>query len=108
MFDAILFDLDGTLVDTESLAMASGMAAFARLGFPVTEDFMHGRAVADADILAEIAPCFVDEDGRKTDIVVLACTHYPFLRAFDRPFISGHLGVIKPEARIYEIVEELL
>lgn len=36
-----------------------------------------------------------------------ACTHYPFLRAFDRPFISGHLGVIKPEARIYEIVEEV-
>lgn len=36
-----------------------------------------------------------------------ACTHYPFLREFDRPFISGHLGVIKPEARIYEIVEEV-
>ncbi|MBW0156993.1 HAD family hydrolase [Sedimentimonas flavescens] len=34
-----------------------------------------------------------------------ACTHYPFLRDFDRPFISGHMGVIKPEARIYEMVE---
>ena len=28
---------------------------------------------------AEIAPCFVEKDGRRTDIVVLACTHYPFL-----------------------------
>ena len=35
-----------------------------------------------------------------------ACTHYPFLRDFDRPFISGHMGVIKPEARIYEMVEQ--
>ena len=27
----------------------------------------------------QIAPCFVEVDGRRTDIVVLACTHYPFL-----------------------------
>ena len=24
-------------------------------------------------------PCFVDADGRRTDTVVLACTHYPLL-----------------------------
>ncbi|MDJ0820214.1 MAG: HAD family phosphatase [Paracoccaceae bacterium] len=30
---------------------------------------------------------------------------YPFLREFDRRYISGHMGVIKPEARIYEMVE---
>ena len=33
-------------------------------------------------------------------------THYPQLGEFDRRFISGHMGVIKPEARIYEMVEE--
>ncbi len=42
MFDAIFFDLDGTLVDTESLALTSGMRAFAELGHPVDLDFMHG------------------------------------------------------------------
>ena len=47
MFDAILFDLDGTLVDTESLAMAAGMAAFAELGHPVSESFMHGLVGKD-------------------------------------------------------------
>ena len=31
---------------------------------------------------------------------------YPFLRAFDRDFISGHMGVIKPDPRIYEMVED--
>ena len=35
-----------------------------------------------------------------------AATHYPFLRDFDRPYISGHMGVIKPEPRIYEMVEQ--
>ena len=35
--------------------------------------------VADDLIAQEIAPCFVDADGRRTDTVVLACTHYPLL-----------------------------
>lgn len=35
----------------------------------------------------------------------LARPHYPFLSAFDRDFISGHLRAIKPEHDIYEILE---
>ncbi|QPM91781.1 HAD family hydrolase [Pseudooceanicola algae] len=31
---------------------------------------------------------------------------YDFLGEFDKPFISGHLGVIKPDVRIYEILED--
>lgn len=38
-----------------------------------------GEPVADALIRAEIAPCFVDRDGARTDAIVLACTHYPLL-----------------------------
>lgn len=34
-----------------------------------------------------------------------AATHYPFLRQFDRDFISGHLKTIKPDPRIYEQLE---
>lgn len=30
---------------------------------------------------------------------------YPFLEEFDRRYISGHMGVTKPDARIYEMVE---
>ncbi|KAA9007034.1 HAD family hydrolase [Histidinibacterium aquaticum] len=32
--------------------------------------------------------------------------HYPFLEEFDRRYISGHMGVIKPDPRIFEMVEE--
>ncbi len=42
MYEALLFDLDGTLIDTESIAMTAGLAAFAAMGYPVEEAFMHG------------------------------------------------------------------
>jgi len=51
----------------------------------IAEDFMHGRPVSDEAIAAEIAPCFVQEGARRTDEIVLACTHYPLLAAhFER------------------------
>ena len=31
---------------------------------------------------------------------------YPFLSEFDRRYISAHMGVIKPEADIYQMVED--
>jgi len=45
----------------------------------MAERHLAGEAI-DMDVLAEqIGPCFVTQDGRRTDIVVLACTHYPLL-----------------------------
>jgi glutamate racemase len=38
-----------------------------------------GEAVDDAAIKTEIAGCFVDSNARRTDAIVLACTHYPLL-----------------------------
>ena len=46
---------------------------------PLAEAFMKGEPVSDDEIASEIAPCFVERDGRRTDHVVLACTHYPLL-----------------------------
>ncbi len=45
----------------------------------LAETYISGGAVSDEALWVEIAPCFVEENGRRTDIVVLACTHYPFL-----------------------------
>src|SRR5262245_15475411 len=45
----------------------------------LAESELRGETVADADIAAELAPCFVTNGTGRTDIVVLACTHYPLL-----------------------------
>lgn len=45
----------------------------------LAENYMREGFVDEEAVRAEIAPCFIERDGRRTDIVVLACTHYPFL-----------------------------
>ena len=40
MFDAVIFDLDGTLIDTERLAMDATIAAFTTLGYPPDVNFL--------------------------------------------------------------------
>jgi glutamate racemase len=45
----------------------------------LTETLMAGGEVADEAIMAEIAPCFTETGNEHTDVVVLACTHYPLL-----------------------------
>ena len=51
---------------------AEGLATLA-------EAKLDGRAVDMDALRAEIAPVFVEHEGRKTDVVVLGCTHYPLL-----------------------------
>jgi glutamate racemase len=45
----------------------------------LAEQQLRGGAVSDEDVLAEIAPCFVEAQRERTDVVVLACTHFPLL-----------------------------
>ena len=50
-----------------------------RMMATIAEAKLHGAAISDADILAEIAPAFIEHNGKRTDQIVLACTHYPLL-----------------------------
>jgi glutamate racemase len=45
----------------------------------LAETYMRQGYVDEDAVRTEIEPCFIEQDGRRTDIVVLACTHYPFL-----------------------------
>lgn len=40
MFDAVIFDLDGTLIESESVAHRTALVVFAELGWPVTADLL--------------------------------------------------------------------
>jgi len=68
---------------------------------------LHGRPVGDADLLAEIGPCFRD-DGKRTDTVVLACTHYPLLIARLEQIAPWSVNFIDPAPAIARRVAHLL
>jgi len=61
MYDALFFDLDGTLVDTESIALATGLAAFAAAGHAVDEAFMHRLVGRDEPTAAGIIRAAIPE-----------------------------------------------
>lgn len=45
----------------------------------MAEEHMQLRNIDTRLLQEEIRPCFVQREHRKTDIVTLGCTHYPFL-----------------------------
>jgi glutamate racemase len=74
----------------------------------LAEDFMKGAPVADAAIAAQIAPCFVDKDGQRTDCIVLACTHYPLLLAEFERLAPWSVDWIDPAEAIARRVDHVL
>ncbi|BBU63521.1 glutamate racemase [Methylosinus sp. C49] len=75
---------------------------------PLAEDFMRGAAVSEEAIAREIAPCFVTHDDARTDVVVLACTHYPLLLDFFRRLAPWPLEWIDPAPAIARQADRLL
>jgi glutamate racemase len=69
---------------------------------------LNGMPVADAAIAAEIAPCFIDSDGRRTDTIVLACTHYPLLLDRLRQLAPWPVSFYDPAPAIARRVVELI
>jgi glutamate racemase len=84
-----------------ALVGSSRLAAFA-------EAELAGTPVADAEIAAEIAACFVDKDGKRTDTVVLACTHYPLLTARFKANAPWPVEWLDPAPAIARRVADLL
>ncbi|MFA6264724.1 MAG: glutamate racemase [Pseudolabrys sp.] len=74
----------------------------------IAELELSGMPVADEEIAAEIAPCFIDKGGRRTDAVVLACTHYPLLTNRFRKLAPWPVDWIDPAPAIARRVADLL
>ena len=69
---------------------------------------MAGQPVADEAIRAEIAGCFVEAQGRRTDTVVLACTHYPLLTERFRKVVPWPVEWLDPAPAIARRVADLI
>jgi glutamate racemase len=74
----------------------------------LAEAELRGEAVPDRDISAEISPCFVADGGRRTDTVVLACTHYPLLLQRLEKLALWPVTFIDPAPAIARRVVDLL
>jgi glutamate racemase len=72
------------------------------------ENDIAGTPVADATVRDEILPAFVDDGSRRTDTIVLACTHYPLLLDRLRRLSPWPVNFIDPAPAIARRVVNLL
>lgn len=88
-------DCEVTLVGSKTLA------AYA-------EAELEGMPADDAALRNEIAPCYRESDGKRTDTIVLACTHYPLLVERFRKLSRWPVNFIDPAPAIARRVSGLL
>lgn len=72
------------------------------------EDYLRGKPINLKELRHEILPCFVEKNGKYTDIIVLACTHYPFLLHFFRKQALWPVKWINPAKAIAKHTRSLL
>ncbi|KQT14684.1 glutamate racemase [Methylobacterium sp. Leaf399] len=95
------------------IATYAGACDVTLVGAPNLANFaeaeLAGQPVDDAALAAEIARCFVTAaDGRRTDVVCLACTHYPLLLARFERLAPWPVTWIDPSPAIARRVLQLL
>lgn len=95
LIDSFAGQCDVRLVGSSRLA---GMA----------EEYIRGLPLSDEAVLAEIAGCFVDTGSARTDIIVLACTHYPFMVNLFRRLAPWPVDWLDPAEAIARRARSLL
>jgi len=96
-----------TLIREFSQGCDVKLVGSARLA-PMAEAELNGAPAGDAALGAEIAPCFVEADGMRTDTIVLACTHYPLLLERLRKLAPWPVEWIDPAPAIARRVVDLI
>jgi glutamate racemase len=74
----------------------------------IAEREMRGEAVEDAEIKREIAPSFVEREGRRTDQIVLACTHFPLILDRIKRLSPWPVGFVDPAPAIARRLDALI
>jgi glutamate racemase len=74
----------------------------------MAEAKLRGGDIDLAQLREEVAPCFVEKDDKRTDVVVLACTHYPLLEAEIASVAPWPVSYIDPAPAIARRVGDML
>jgi glutamate racemase len=73
-----------------------------------SEAELAGTPASDEELLAELAPCFVQDEGGRTDVVSLGCTHYPLLLSRFERLAPWPVTWIDPAPAIARRVTQLI
>jgi glutamate racemase len=95
------------LVETYAAGCEVNLVGARRLASCAEAELL-GQPAEDAEILAEIAPCFVEDAAGRTDAVALACTHYPLLLPRLQRLAPWPVAWIDPAPAIARRVVQLL
>lgn len=74
----------------------------------MAEAHIRGGGIDVEEVRGEIADCFQERSGARTDIVVLACTHYPFLANVFRKLAPWPVDWLDPAEAIARQALKLL
>lgn len=74
----------------------------------LAESFMQGSPPSDEGVSRETLPAFIDREGRRTDCIVLACTHYPLLIAQLERLAPWPVAWIDPAPAIARRTDQVL
>ena len=100
-------DYTRDLIDSYAAGRQVNLVGSRRLaGFAEAE--LSGAPVPDEAIREELGPCFVEEGSGRTDVIVLACTHYPLLLPRFRTLAPWPVTWIDPAPAIARRVAQLI
>jgi glutamate racemase len=71
-------DYTRDLVETYAAGCRVNLVGSQRLA-AFADSELAGAPASDEDLLTELQPCFIEDKAGRTDVVTLACTHYPLL-----------------------------
>ena len=74
----------------------------------VAERRLRGEEIDAEEVACEIAPCFVARGARRTDQIVLACTHFPLLTDLFAAMAPWTVSFVDPSPAIARRVDALL
>ncbi|MGO4705812.1 glutamate racemase [Microvirga sp. 2MCAF38] len=100
-------DYTRDLIETYAAGCAVNLVGSSRLaGFAEAE--LAGIPVSDEDLFSELEPCFVEDRDGRTDVVALACTHYPLLLERMKRLAPWPVAWIDPAPAIARRVVQLI
>jgi glutamate racemase len=100
-------DYTRDLIETYAAGCRVNLIGSRRLA-GIAEAEMAGEPASDDELMTELQPCFVSDEGGQTDVVALACTHYPLLLPRFQALAPWPVTWIDPAPAIARRVTQLI